>query len=394
MESNNISGPRPAQRPAGMGGTFRAGSILGFDILLHWSWLIILGLLTWSLASAYLPGVEPGWTSGQRWAIGFGASLLLFGSVLAHELAHAVVARRRGHPVEHITLHLLGGVSSLGHEPRTARDEFWIAIVGPLTSFALATGFFGVWVLGIALDAGPLATVAGYLTSANLMLGLFNMLPGFPLDGGRVLRSAVWGVKRDMLAATRVAGIAGRVVAGLMVAGGLALALTGGIFNGLWLVMIGWFLWNAAAATYQQQLVETSLGGLDVGALADRDVPRVPPDLSLQDLARDYVLGRNEYAFFVAPTDDAEIMGMVTLGDLRAAPRDLWGSTSVYRAMTPRSSLPVLDAGMGAMDALQVMSRHNLGLLPVVSGRRVIGVLNRAALLRAIQFRGSLPRAA
>src|SRR5215216_7084 len=251
MATLQVTKGTPTQRaaggaPTGMGGSFRLLRLFGIAVYIHWSWLIIALLSTWSLATDYPPDTYPGWTAQQRWLAGAITSLLFFGSVLAHELSHSVVARRRGVPVRNITLFIFGGVSALDGEPRGARDEFWIAIVGPLTSFAAGALFAAIWLVARAQDVTGVAAVAGYLAYINVAVGIFNLLPGFPLDGGRVLRSLVWGANRDMLAATRVAANAGRLVAALLIGLGILSLFGQGGFGGVWFIFIGWFLWNAA----------------------------------------------------------------------------------------------------------------------------------------------------
>ena len=372
----------------GVVGAFRAARLFGIDILVHWSWLFIFVLVTWSLESSVLPEAYPDWTARQRWAVGAFTALLFFGSVLAHELAHAIVARRRGVTVAHITLYVFGGASALTSEPKSARDEFWIAIVGPLTSLGAAVLFGLIWLAARAAEVRPVYVIAGYLAYINLVLAIFNMLPGFPLDGGRVLRAAAWGAKRNMLAATKLASTAGRVVAGLLIVIGLATLFAGRSLSGFWFIFLGWFLWNAAETSYHQLLIQTTLHGLTIGPLVDRNVTRVPPDCTLQQLADEYVLGRNQRVFFVTPAENGDILGLISLTDLRKAPREEWERVSVYRAMTPRDRLVTVTPATEAMEALRLMAEHNVNQLPVISSGEAIGLLTRAALVQAIQFRG------
>lgn len=380
---------RPEQAdPPVSPGTIRVLRLLGFDILIHWSWLIIATLFTWSLATGYLPDVYPEWSAERRWVVGAVTSGLFFASVLLHELSHSVVARARGLEVTSITLFVFGGVSSLGGEPRSARDEFWIAVVGPLTSFAVGAVSAGIWLLARDGNATTLAAITGYLAYINVAVGVFNMLPGFPLDGGRVLRSAVWAAKGNMLSATRTAANAGRVVAAVMIGIGLLAVFTGGL-GGLWLALIGWFLWNAAENSYQQLLLQNSLQGLTAGMLAGPATVRVPPDITLRQFAEDYLLIHNQRAFFVG-VEGGDALGLITLSDLQKEPRDQWDTISVFRAMTPRERLITVTARTPAVEALQAMAEHNINQLPVVNGRDIQGLLTRAALIRAIQFRSEV----
>lgn len=378
---------KPEARPAG---SFRIARLAGFDILIHWSWVVILVLLAWSLESSYLPDIYPNWTSRQRWAVGTLTSLLFLTSVLAHELAHALVARRRGITVRYITLYIFGGASALSEEPRSARDEFWIAISGPATSLGVGVLCGGVWLAARATDIPEIHPMAGYLGVMNLFLAVLNLMPGFPLDGGRVLRSLLWGVKRNMLEATRIASNIGRVFAGVLMGAGMVIILAGGFLTGFWCLLIGWFLWNAAESHYQMLLFQTGLHGVAIGPLIERNVPRVPPDLTLYELAHDHVLRHNRRVFFVSPVEDGDIQGLITLSDLRKVPQAEWATTSVYRAMTPRDRLIVAGPTTGALDALRLMAEHNINQIPVFEGRDAVGLLTRASLIQAIQLRGQI----
>lgn len=221
------------------------GRVSGIPLRIHWSWLIVAGLLTTLVALVGLPSLQPTWSLGVRWPAAALISILFFASLVLHELAHAVAARRRGLPVLSITLFLLGGVSAIGAEPKRARDEFVIAVVGPLTSFALMFGFAALFEAFVLAGSAFGATVCLYLALVNLMVGGFNLLPGYPLDGGRMLRAAIWGARRNFPSATKLAGYAGRAVAVCLGAGGLALIAFGAL-GGVWLAMMGFFLWSAA----------------------------------------------------------------------------------------------------------------------------------------------------
>lgn len=384
MADGGPVGARGERGEPGMPGSFPLLTLFGIDVFVHWSWLIIFGLLTWSLATTLFPD---DWTPAQRWLAGGATSLLFFASVLAHELSHSLVARGRGIPVHSITLFIFGGVSALAAESRSPRDEFWTAIVGPLTSFVAAVLFAAIWVVARAADVRPLQGVAGYLAYINVAVGIFNLLPGYPLDGGRVLRAIVWSVKHNQLEATRIAANAGRVVAALLIGlGFLVIFFTPGLVGGFWFILIGWFLWNAAESSYQQLLVQTNLQGLTIGPLIEREMPRVPPDATLWQLAHDYVLRQNRRAFFVAP-EEGEVLGLITLSDLRKVPEEEWERVTVFRAMTPRERLLTVTPRTEVLVALQTMAEHDINQMPVVEGRTLVGLLTRAALIRALQLR-------
>lgn len=389
MQNHPVSPPRSAPSPAAVG-AFRLGRLFGVEILAHWSWPLIVVLLTWSLQAGFLPAAYPEWTAPQRWSVALLTSLLLFGSVLAHELAHALVARRRGYRAERIVLYLFGGGTELTDEPRRPRDEFWIAAAGPLTSVAAVAVCAGLWLLGRTLALQPLYPLAGYLAVMNALIASFNLLPGLPLDGGRMLRAALWGRHRTRLQATRTASIGGRIIAALLFGLGI-LRVLGGDVGGLWFALIGWFLWDAAQTSYRRLLIESALGALPVSALTDRDVPRLPPDLSLRRFVDEYVLGRQVQAAFVAPTEDAEVFGLITLSDLRRVPPEQWDEVAVYRAMTPRDRLVAATPDMRALAALETMAAHQVRQLPVFQGRTALGLVTLSALTRAIQLQQTLP---
>lgn len=369
-------------------GAVRLLRLFGIDVFIHWSWLIIFVLVSWSLAGSELPRAYPRWAPATYWFVGVLTALLFFASVLAHEFSHSLVARARGIPVQSIMLFVFGGVSALGGEPRRARDEFWIAIVGPLTSFVISAIAFAAWLAAATADATVIKAITAYLALINLSVGIFNLLPGFPLDGGRVLRAGVWGARRNLLEATRVAAGAGQVLAALLIGFGVFLVLATGLLSGVWLMLIGWFLWNAAQSGYRQLLIERSLAGLTVAPLIESSGPWVRPGMTLRQLATDGVLGMHRRAFFVsAPDADEELAGLITLTDLRRAPEAEWDALTVGRAMTPRPRLIAVTPETPLLTALQLMVRHDLNQLPVMVGDRPVGLLSRAGLLRALQQR-------
>ena len=251
-----------------MQGSVKLGTLVGIDIRLHYTWLLALFLIAWSLALEYFPMSGAALGPVTYWVLGLVAALLLFASVLVHEVGHSLVAGARGLRVDNITLFIFGGVSNITREPVTAKDEFLISVVGPLISFVLA-GFF--WLIGLLLPAASAPNaVAGYLAYANLLLGLFNVVPGFPLDGGRVLRSIVWGVTGDMARATQVASYVGQGVAFLLIGWGVLRVLSGDLFGGLWIGFIGWFLNSSAEGSRQEATVHRVLAGVPVTSVMDQ----------------------------------------------------------------------------------------------------------------------------
>lgn len=371
-------------------GVFRLGRIAGIEVLIHWSWFAIFGLLTWWLSVGFFAEVYGEWSAGARWASALVTSLAFFGSVLLHELSHSLVARRLGLPVKNITLFIFGGVSALAEEPHDPRQEFQVAIVGPLTSLALALAFGVIALLAWTQDAGdsPPGAIAEYLAFINLAVGLFNMLPGYPLDGGRVLRSGLWARKGNLLAATRTASTAGTVVAfGLMAAGVISI-LAGSFVGGAWFIVIGWFLRGASESSYRQLLVRSTLEGTKVGLVVNRGFLTAAPDVTLEQLVNDYMLSRGQRCVPVVAGE--ELLGLVTMSDLRRVPRSEWSTTSAFRAMTPRERLRTvspLEEATAAMEAMAILDVHQL---PVTEDGRFLGFVTRADIIKLIQTRGEL----
>ncbi len=373
-----------------MGGSYRLLRVFGIDILVHWSWLAIFVLLTWWLSQGFFKDEYGDWSSRQRWAAAVVSALTFFASILLHELAHSLVAKREGLPVKSITLFIFGGVSALGSEPETPGQEFRVAIVGPLVSFILA-GAFGIAALVAHLsDVGgsPPAAVVLYLAIVNGAVGVFNMLPGYPLDGGRVLRAVLWARGRNLLTATRRASLVGTFLAFGLIAFGVFSILTGNFIGGTWFIVIGWFLRNVSEASYQQQLFRNTLEGTKVGRLINRSFNAASPDMNLNTLAQEYMLDRSQRS--VPIVVGMELLGLVTMRDLKRVPRDEWETTSVFRAMTPREKLHHIDVGEEITRALEIMAKENVNQLPVLEFGRFVGFVTRADVMRLMQVRSEL----
>lgn len=370
-----------------MASSFKLGRVFGVDVGVHWSWIFIFFFVTWSFATGVLDRFYPQWSETQKWVGGAIVAAIFFLSVLAHELSHAIVSNRNNLPVRSITLFIFGGVANLSKEPTTPGLEFRIAIVGPLTSLALAGLFAAFWAGLRPLDDG-LAGVCANLALINASLALFNMLPGFPLDGGRVFRSIVWARNKDRLRATRTAARTGEWIAYGLMGVGILTTYLGGFASGVWLLFIGFFLRNASSGSYQQLLIENTLSGISVSDVMETEVTSVPPDLSVEELVHDYVLRHNARCFAVMAAED--FAGLITLTDVRKVPRELWSTTSVYKAMTPSTRLQTIDPSADVMLALRLMSEHDVNQLPVVRGRELVGVLHRSNVVRFIELRRDL----
>jgi Zn-dependent protease len=362
------------------------GKIFGIPIGINYTWFIVFALVTMSLATGYFPSRYEDWSLAAYLGVGLLTSVLFFVSVLIHELAHSVVALAWGIPVKSITLFIFGGVANIGREPDRPLAEFLIAIAGPISSLLLVLGFGILWLVGQWLDVTPLAGLGFYLATVNLWLVLFNMIPGFPLDGGRVFRSVVWALTDDMNRATRWAAKTGRVVAVLMIVGGGVMILMGNWSSGLWLAFIGWFLDNAASQSVQQVWIREALQGYTAGDFSS-GCQTIDSNTPLDWVVRDYVLPRGDNCFVV--TDGLQPQGVATLDQIQQIPRQKWGWTPVNQIMTPLSDLKPVRSGEAAYSVLERMMSEGQSLLPVVEGARLIGLVRQDSLLRFAQTRSS-----
>ena len=363
--------------------SFKIGKIAGIEIGVHWSWIFIFALITWSFAGGILEEFFPKWSDARRWAVGVIVAVIFFTSILLHELSHSLVAKARGIPVNGITLFVFGGVSNLGREAQTAAEEFQIAIVGPLTSLAIGALFAVLWA-ALQGPAPDVAAIAGYLAFINGIIAAFNMLPGFPLDGGRVFRSIVWARNRNLLRATRTASRTGEAVAYLLMAGG-AIQFFFNPVGGVWMFLIGMFLRNASTASYEQLVLQTALAGVAARELARTDYVPVSPDMTVANVVSEYMLtGRGRCYPVMA---GGELLGLFTLTDAQRLEREQWESTTVYRAMTPVERLRTVSPDEDAMRVLQIMSEADVNQVPVVEGRLLYGIVTRADILRMIQVK-------
>ncbi|WP_448576860.1 CBS domain-containing protein [Thermomicrobium sp.] len=370
-----------------MEASIRLGRLRGIEIGVHYSWLLVFALLTYSLAVGVFPSWYPGWSSGTYWAVGALASVLLFASVLAHELGHSLVAQSRGVPVISIVLFIFGGVAQLADEARRARDEFLIAVAGPLVSIVIGVVSLGLWPI-VEDISQPLGAIFEYLGWANLILVAFNSIPAYPLDGGRVLRALLWGTLGNVLRATRIAAGIGVAIGFLFMAGGLFLVFRSPL-SGIWLIALGWFLQNAAQQSYQQLVIRRLFEGVRVGQLMDPDPPTIRPDVTIDELV-DALLAYNVRSFPVV--EDGRLVGIVTLTDVRHAPREQWPIRRVRDLMTPRERLITAKPEDDLERILRLMATHEIHQIPIVDDSRLLGLLTRNALLRFLQLRQELGR--
>jgi len=363
------------------GSAFTVGHIRGIAIEIHPTWFLVVALLSWTLATGVFPSWYEGWSELTYWLLGIVAALLLFAAVLLHELAHAIVATHRGLPVPKITLFIFGGVSHLARQPRSPGEEFYIAAAGPAVSFIISVVALAVaWAAWGRQD--HVTAVAAYLSMVNFAIGIFNVLPGFPLDGGRVMRSIAWKKTGSFRKATAIAAQVGQVFGVLLMIGGLGFLLAGFIANGIWFAFIGWFLSNAARAEADNLRLETILGPLKARDVMSPDYAIVSPGLSLQFVVDEYMVNLGHRAVVVA-RDDA-VLGILTISDIRGVPRPNWDSTSAQAVMTPRERIVTVDAGDPALAILEMIAQKGLNQVPVLEEGRMIGIVTRRDLIERI----------
>lgn len=361
------------------------GRVWGISIRLHYSWFIIFALVTWSLVASWYPSQFPNWPLSLSIAAGLITSILFFASVLLHELMHSRVAISEGLPVYNITLFVLGGVSQITEEPKKAKDEFWMALAGPATSLILGGIFFAIWyALGNSnqLTVQFISAICFWLGYINIALGAFNLIPGFPLDGGRVLRSIIWWSNNNLRRATRIASTIGRIIGFLFIFGGIYLIFTGNWFNGIWFAVIGWFLESAASNSYRQLVVQDMLKSHMAGEIMTRECVQVSPDITVQKLVNDHILETGRRCFPVI--SDSRIEGLVTLQNVREIPRDRWTTMTVREAMVKLENLKSVKPGDDLSLVMQIMTENDIAQVPVVQDSNIVGMIGRDNLLNFI----------
>jgi len=369
---------------------FKLGTIGGITIRVDYSWFIIFGLLVFLLASQfpYLPSVSkyhiaPIW----YWVVAVLTAVLFFASVLGHELSHAVVARKNGIPINNITLFLLGGAAQMEDEPPTAWDEFKMAIVGPIASIIIGLFFFGLVWITRGFGSILLVYAFGYLGIINIVLAVFNLLPGFPMDGGRVFRAILWGATGNLVRATQIASITGQAFGLAFIAFGVLSVfyppLRGYISNGLWLALIGWFLFSAARSSYQQVVIREALRHIPVENIMNPSVIMVPANISVDHLVTEYFLRESPSTLPVE--QNGELLGTVNVDDVRAVPREQWGTTLVSEIVHPMQEAQVLHPENDAWDAANRLSQSTDDGVLVTENRHVEGIVTRGSIMRWLQ---------
>lgn len=363
-----------------IGQSLKLTTVRGIEVGVHYSWFIIFFLITFSLTGRFA-SAHPHWTQSEHYAVGIATSLLFFASILLHELAHSFVALAKGIPVRAITLFVFGGVAQMGREPDRPMTEFQIAIAGPVTS-ALLAGGFGT----IAFLAGDeferISALAGWLASINLLLAVFNLVPGFPLDGGRIFRAALWRFTGNLTKATRIAAGTGQTLGYALIFFGIWIGFTANWFSGLWLALIGWFLLNAAQESVVQVSMRSVLTGLKAEDVMATECSTVPGNRSLADLVEGEIFRTGNRCFLVSCNEQVE--GLVTLHQVKAVPRELWSRTPVRGAMTPLARMRIVAPETPVMEVLQVMEREDVNQVPVMRNGGLLGMISREHLLRVL----------
>lgn len=376
--------------------------VAGVRLYAHWSLLIIFALIAVSLGGRVFPAWHPEWSAFTSWTIAVSAALLFLASIAVHELAHALVGRRQGFEVDHIVLFVFGGMARSRGEPKSPKGELVTAAVGPLTSLVLG---LGATLIGITLAAdalalrhtdpqaamahvGPVATLLLWLGPVNILLAVFNLIPGFPLDGGRVLRAVLWWWTDDMTRATRWASYAGQaagwlfVMCGALMAVGVPIPYLGvGLVPGLWLGLIGWFVASAAQSSFRGLLIREQLQHVPVHMLMRSHLVSVRPDLPLSELMSDYLMRLDQRAFPVRE-EDGPVLGLVCLEDMRRVDRDTWPATPVRSVMTPATALHTVELTDDGMTALQTLGEYEVDQLPVIDHGALRGMVRRADIMK------------
>ncbi|MEO6223781.1 MAG: site-2 protease family protein [Vicinamibacterales bacterium] len=366
------------------------GRLFGVEIGLHYSWFIIALLITLSLGG-HFGASNPVWSRAIVWTSAVVTALLFFVSIVIHELSHALVARARGVPARSITLFALGGVATMERPAPDARSEFWIAVAGPVASVAIGLGCYALAAsLGWSPQAevGPSTAVLGWLGYINISLAVFNLIPGFPLDGGRILRAVLWARSGDADRATITAARVGQAVAFGFILIGVMQFFAGAGVGGLWIAFIGWFLLQAAQASYAQVAVVADLRGVRVRDIMSTDCTTVDADMRVQTLVDEHLLRTGQRCFVVGSR--GRIVGLITSHEIKGVARDRWTTTSVGSVMRPLDQLRTIQSDMPASDALTLMGREDVNQLPVMSGARFEGIVGRRHILQLLQTRADL----
>lgn len=368
-----------------MNGTIRVGNLFGIPFYIHPSWFLVLGLVTWSYSSG-LGAQFPQLSVGLALLLGLMTALMLFASVVAHELGHSFVAIRQGIDVKSITLFIFGGLASLEKESKTPGEAFWVAIAGPLVSLLL----FGI-VTGVAVTttaSGPLAAILGVLASVNLALALFNLIPGLPLDGGNILKALVWKITGNPYKGVTFASRVGQIFGWLAILSGVLPLLLFGSLGNFWNLLIGFFLLQNAGNAAQFARVQEKLTGLTAEDAVTHDSPIVSGNLTLREFADERVISGQNWHRFLVTDDDGQLVGAITVDNLRTIPTALWSETQVKEVMRPITESTTVQSDQPLLEVMQLLEQQKVSVLPVIRENGVlVGILEKAAIIQLLQSR-------
>jgi Zn-dependent protease/predicted transcriptional regulator len=369
----------------------RLGKIMGIPIRIHYTLWFVFILIAWSLADGYMPSQYPGLGAVTYWAIGIASAIILFVSVLVHELSHSYIAKKNGLPIGRITLFFFGGVSELTEEPQDPGLEVRMAAAGPLMSFLIAGVLGALWYSG-SLVKMPVAVTAtlGYGALINAVLGIFNLIPAFPLDGGRVFRGSIWKRSGSLISATRTATRVSEGISLLMMLGGFVSIIFGDFVNGIWIIFLGWFIRSGAETSLRQTLVGEALNGVTVADIMTRDVLTVPVNITVQQLVSEYFLVHPHGGYPVV--EGKQVLGIVTMQCVRSVPKEKRETTTVKDAMIHCDQAATVKPSVSALDGMTTMARQNVERLLVFDGPQMLGIVTRGDLMRAIRTRQELAR--
>jgi Zn-dependent protease/predicted transcriptional regulator len=372
-----------------IGNGVKLTKILGIEIWIDYSWLVIFALVTWSLAGGFFPKEYPGLTSLTYWVMGALAAILLFFCVLLHELSHSYVAQKSGIAVPRITLFIFGGVAQIAEDPENPKIELNVAVAGPICSLLLALLF---WILSKSVLVSSniqLLAIFEYLAFINIALAIFNLVPGFPLDGGRILRAYLWDRWGDIRKATHTVSRIGSGFGIGLIIFGLINFFLGNFIGGIWLVFIGMFLNQASKSGYRMTLAKDALSGVKVKDIMTSKVTSVPASISLNELVNKYF---HHYIFVCFPVvdEEGELLGLVSLKQLKDVPKELWDQKTVDDIMMTNSDFNILSPDDEALKAVNLIMRNDLGRAPVVERRKLVGIITRRDIMTFLSIKYEL----
>jgi len=362
---------------------------MGVKIKLHYTWFIVFVFITWTLAAFYMPDQYPGLTYEVYWITGILSSIILFSSVLFHELFHTYFALKKGIPVPNITLFLFGGVTQIAEEPENPDFELRMAFAGPASSFLLSLIFGLFWLLAVQFNLPPIIIAPlNYGWLINALLGGFNLIPAFPMDGGRILRAAIWKSKKDLIIATKIASNVGGAISYLFIFFGLFLILFNGFITGIWFILIGWFIKIGAEASLNQTIISQALSDVKVGDIMTKEVHTISPNAFISDVVENYFYKYKHGGFPVV--ENGSLLGMLTIQDIRTVTKEKWKELQVKDIMTGSEKLVKSQPEEPVASAFLKLSKHNIGRLPVVKDGKLVGIITRSDIMRTIRVKTEL----